>query len=365
MKDYIYTSNTLGASANQLFFESNVLEIHKGRVFYKITHGGKYSYSLLFTNIIDTTYADGSKSRKNRIMPEWQIHKASFARYAGNCFENGIDIIPEDKEFTDITFCGKTTKSVSAGEIFKSDEFVFEAEAGEYICIQLEFSGSELPYHEESLLPIYRQYGGKWIYDRKMPLPACIGCNLTANARIGFWGDSITQGIGTAHNSYLHWNSLIAEKLGSDYSYWNLGVGYARADDAASEGIWFEKALMNDIIFVCMGVNDILQGYSADEIKNSLLKIVTVLKSKEKKVILQTLPPFDYSGDKIVIWSEVNDFILSELKCRVDFVFDCVNVLGCALAPHTARFGGHPNEEGCAVWADALYKSIKEANILP
>ena len=364
MIDYKYHSNTLGASANQLYFEADPNEIQKGRVFYKTDRAGRFNYSLLFTSIIDSTYSDGSKSQKNRVLPKWNIHKASFAVYPMNSFENGIDTIPCERLFCPITFDGKAEKTVSEREIFKSDEFTLYAEKGDYICIELEFSGSELPCHEESLLPIYRHTDGEWRYDKRVPLPACIGCDKASGARIAFFGDSITQGIGTACNSYLHWNALLAEMLGDGYSYWNLGIGYARADDAASEGIWLEKALMNDVIFVCLGVNDLLQGFSEGEIKDSLVKIVDTLKKAGKTVILQTLPPFDYNRATIEIWQNINEFIKTESAIKADLVFDCVTVLGKEGSPHNARFGGHPNEQGCALWAQELFKSIKKSNLL-
>lgn len=364
MVDYNFYSNTLGAGANQLFFTANPEQEQKSRAFFRITHGGKYNYSLLFSNIIDSTYADGSVSRKNRIMPEWRIIKASCARYPSNSFENGIEAIPEDESFEYITFNGCTEKTVESGESFKSDTFEFFAEKGDFICIELEYCGSELPYHEESLLPIYRYENGSWKYDRKMPLPCCIGCDREYKKRIAFFGDSITQGIGTTHNSYLHWNALLSEMLGDRYSYWNLGIGYARADDAASDGIWLEKALMNDIVFVCLGVNDLLQGFSEGEIKDSLVKIVDTLKKSGKTVILQTLPPFDYIGATVEIWQNINEFIKSESAIKADLVFDCVSLLGHPDSPQKARFGGHPNESGCALWAKELYKSTKEAGIL-
>lgn len=384
MIDYRYTSNTLGASANQLYFEADPEYMLTGRVFYKITQGGEYRYSLLFNNIIDSTYSDGSKSKSNRIMKEWTIHSARYAKYSADIFKNGIteppfrssyggaaiarehgiDCVPFEAEFQPISFDGKIGKRVSPGEIFETDEFEFYAESGEYICIELVFSGTEIPYHEESLLPIYRFRGGKWFYDKRVPLPACIGCDRTVNRRIGFWGDSITQGIGTRENSYLHWNARLAEMLGNGYSYWNLGIGYARADDAASAGIWLEKALLCDILFVCLGVNDLLQGLSADDIKRNLFKTVTLLKDAGKKVILQTLPPFDYCGNKIAEWEDINEYILTVLNNKVDFVFDCVEILGAEEARHNAKYGGHPNENGCEIWAEALFKGIKQKELL-
>ncbi len=361
MINFGFSSNTVAASANQLYFESQADILHIGRVFYKIAQGGKHRYSLLFCNIIDSTYSDGSKSFMNRIMESWQIHSARVAKYPAESFKEGIRPIPAEEEFQELTFNGNHFKTVCEGEIFASDEFDFSAESGEYLCFELTFSGERLPYHEEGLLPVYRKTENGWIYDKRMPLPAIIGCNRSIKSKIGFLGDSITQGIGTAPNSYAHWNALLSEMLGSEYSCWNLGIGYARADDAASAGIWLKKALMNDIVFVCLGVNDLLQGFGESEIKDNLSKIVGLLKQHGKRVVLQTLPPFDYYGSQITAWENINEYILTELCGRVDCVFDCVTVLGEKNARHKAKYGGHPNEQGCALWAEALYKTITEA----
>ena len=37
------------------------------------------------------------------------------------------------------------------------------------------------------------------------------------HSRVLLIGDSITQGIGTKLNSYLHWNAILSEKLGEEY----------------------------------------------------------------------------------------------------------------------------------------------------
>ena len=73
-----YVSNSVAGSANQLFFSAPQPRV--GRVFYKIACGGEFEYSLLFSNVIDSTYADGSRSGKNRICEEWTLHSARVGR---------------------------------------------------------------------------------------------------------------------------------------------------------------------------------------------------------------------------------------------------------------------------------------------
>lgn len=359
-----FSSNTVAASANQLFFTK--CSHCTGRVFYKITHGGQYRYSLLFSGIIDSTYADGSNSCKNTVCDDWCIERAAVASCRGDVISGDItnsDIAKKlsdaVSDFVPLTFGGDTQKAATA-EFFCSDPLTLSFDSGDYLCLEITFSGSRVPYHEESLLPIYVQTDDGWVYDRRVPLPAMIGCDRPVDKRIGFVGDSITQGVGTPLNAYTHWNALLASSLGDRHAYWNLGIGYGRADDMASLGVWSDKAKENDVLFVCYGVNDVLQGYSAEAIIDNLTTIVSFLKEAGKTVILQTVPPFDYGDAHAAIWRQVNDHIKTVLLASVDLVFDTVPVLR-GEREQDAAFGGHPNEEGCARWAAVLYEALKTA----
>ena len=364
-----FVSNTYAGSGNQFFFTMPKEEIRCGRVFYQITEGGTYRYSVLFSNMMDSTYENGSVSQKNIICAPWKIHSAKIGRCKNIPANKELSelVIDEDilvTDFSDITFDGKVTKEINNGEMFSSDPVECSFQKGEYLCLEISFSGTQIPYHEETLLPVFVKHKDGWKYDKKMPFASMIGCDRKVTWKIGYFGDSITQGIGTKENSYLHWNALLSEKLGNQYSYWNFGLGYGRANDAASDGVWMEKAKKNDIIFVCFGVNDLLQGFSEEQIKSDLIHIVDTFKKENKKVILQTLPPFDYQGEMIGKWNQINLFIKNQLKNKVDFLFDAASLLGVDGAPQNAKFGGHPNEEGCKIWADTLYDALKENNIL-
>lgn len=186
-----------------------------------------------------------------------------------------------------------------------------------------------------------------------------VGCDRSVCGRVAYLGDSITQGIGTAANSYLHWNALLSERLGDRYAFWNLGIGYGRASDAASDGAWLFKAKQNDTVFVCYGVNDINQGRTEEQIKQDLERIVDRLVSVGARVILQTVPPFNYSEANTKKWEGVNQFIKTELRDKVELVFDNNSYLGDSDRPSIARLGGHPNEAGSAIWAEALFKAVE------
>lgn len=368
-----FTSNTYAGSANQLYFEMKEYEVRIGRIFYKISVGGKYNYSILFSNIIDSTYSDGIISHKNLICDEWVIHSARIGKCQNldetiNISELAInDEINTDvlvPEFKDINFGGHKSKAVMPGEFFSSDPVECEFEKGEFLCLEITFSGKMIPYHEETLLPVFVKEKESWKYSKFMPFASMIGCDRPVKGRIAYLGDSITQGIGTNLNSYLHWNAILSEKIGNEYSYWNLGIGFGRANDAASDGAWLYKAKQNDIVFVCYGVNDILQGQSEEQIKADLKYIASTLKKEGKKVVMQTIPPFNYTGENVEKWNRLNAYILTEIKDIVDYVFDNRVYLGKKEKPEDAVYGDHPNEEGCEIWANAIYRQIKEVDIL-
>ena len=345
-----YVSNCTAGTGNQSFFYTDDdKKIYTARAFFKPTVSGKHAYSFLFSNIIDSTYSDGSHSRCNRVLDEWYIDSANVCTC--DDFDAGV--------FVPLTFDGKKSKKVSPGEYFASDRIMLSPEDGQYICMELSFHGRALPYHPETLVPVFAGDGEKFVECKTMPLPAMIGCDLKVKKRIAFLGDSITQGIGTPPDSYSHYASVAAKLLGNDNSYWDIGLGFGRASDAASDGSWAFKAKQNDIVTVCFGVNDIFKTGKSPA--NELEKIVDILKKSGVKVVIQTVPPFDYDEIHKKIWNETNDYIKNVLRFRADGFLDVTEFLSeSAERPEKARFGGHPNAEGNAVWGKKLADVLKD-----
>lgn len=259
-----------------------------------------------------------------------------------------------------LTFDGRESKHVMPGEFFWTDPLELDLAEGDSICLEITFKGGKMPCHPESLIPSYIKRAGKWALSKEIPCPGMIGCDRTVKARIAYLGDSITQGIGVGFNSYDHWSAKLSRKLGSEYAFWNLGLGFGSANDAASDGAWLFKAKQNDIVVLCYGVNDILRGFSEKQIKNDLQGIVERLQHAGVKVLLQTIPPFDYEGENILKWRRVNHFIKEELCRKAEMVFDVVPILGGEDAfDCCAKYGGHPNVQGSTAWAQALYPQLK------
>ena len=356
-----YVSNTYAGSANQHLFSMEDGEVRTSRVFYKITCGGEYKYSLLFSSIIDGSFRRIGKP--NTVCDEWKIHSGRVGRLAD--FPEGdveaVEIGDLDISWLSrLTFDDEKEYTPDGGELFCSDPLSLYFDKGDYLVLELTFSGSILPHHPEIQVPSYVRDGDTWKYSIETPVPSMIGCNRKVKQRIGFVGDSITQGCGAGINSYKHWNATLSSLLGDENGYWNLGIGYGKVSDAASDGVLMFKALQNDTIFLCYGVNDINSDKDADTIIGEIDSVIDRFKENGCKVILQTVPPFDYPEARRLVWLEVNKRILEDLSKKVDYTFDCTKILSkSADEPHMAKFGGHPDAEGCTLWGEALYEEVK------
>ena len=98
-----FVSNTTASSANQFFFLAEPKDVHTCRVFYRVTVGGSFPYSLLFGNTLDSTYGDGKTGNANMECLPWRIHSLKVAPCHGVTEEDlpfvtlaeNVEITPE------------------------------------------------------------------------------------------------------------------------------------------------------------------------------------------------------------------------------------------------------------------------------
>lgn len=330
-----FVSDTAAGSANQTLFESDK-QWHTARVYYTLTAGGD-TYSLLFSGAVDSTFDDGSRSVCNVMCSGWKLRDLRM----GLCTHSAMDEAVEPALWAAVTFGGETEIEIEANAWVQTDPVVLHAKAGDVLCVEYAFCGEVLPCHEELWVASFVD----GIPSVQLPVPSRVAVKREA-VRVAFLGDSITQGIGSTKNSYRHWAALTANALGDKYAFWNLGIGYARSGDAASDGAWLRKVKENEIVVLCLGVNDLLRGFTAEDVCENLRRIVKILRSRGIRVLVQTVPPFEGLG---AARGQVNDYIKTTLVC--DGVFDNGFMAARDGAP---LYGGHPNDEGCALWAEKL-----------
>lgn len=349
-----YRSNTLGGTGNQQYFHAG--EPMTGRSYYRVFAGGTCRYSLLFGGAIDSTYRPEYESYANLPCGPWEILEASL----GICREVSMENPGEVTEWKPLTFHGQSGIRLERGERVTSDPVVLSAEKDAYLCCQVTFRGQRIPCHLEAVIPTFVQRNGHWIPDKQVPVPGMIGCDRPVKACIGYLGDSITQGIGTPPNGYTHWCALVSQALGEKYAYWNLGLGYGRAQDAASDGAWLWKAKQCDAVAVAYGTNDIGRGRSLEQIKQDITAVVEKLKAAGIPVFLISVPPFDWKDEYLQRWKGINAYLREDLSRKADGFFDVAPLLADKTADGVARYGPHPDEEGCRVWAEGMLPLFRE-----
>lgn len=351
-----YVSNTLIGVGNQHFFNSEGEKT--AYAFYKVFKSGSFGYSFLFSNATDSTCGEGNFCHANISGKPWNLL--------------GMEVFVSDtahpstafRQRQTILFGGKAQKRVEPGEWFYSDETVLSVKENEYLGLKITFCGEQLPCMSSNLIPSFVENKGKFVSCDQLPLPAMVGCLRKPKKRLVFWGDSITQGCGTEENSYSHYAAVAAKLLGNEYSVWNIGIGWARAYDAASDGYWMQKALQSDVAFVCFGVNDICAGRTPEQVLEDLNTITEKLKTHGTSVVLQTIPPFSIGGEIGKRWHEINQAILCGDVKSADYVFDNREILGIGENFAEAKYNPHPNGQGCKAWGQALYEFVMKNKIL-
>ena len=347
-KEYFgkYRSNTMASTSNNstLFYDEE--KTITGRLYYKVIKSGKYNYRFLFSNIADSTFGAGEYSRANWKGDAYEI----LCAFAGDSATAECASLSADT-LLKVTFDGQTGRQVGEGEVFWSDAAELDIREGHYLVFEWTVRGKCLPYTPDKLIPAFvKDENGAYRAGCDFPQPQLVGCDADFTKNILFLGDSITMGCGTTVDGYRFWAAHIARGLGDTFSMWNIGLGYGRAQDAASDGIWLEKARRYDTAVVCLGVNDILQGRNAEQIKNDLTYVVDALENAGVSVCIFTLPAFNWSDEHCDTWDDVNRYIREVLAGRAHTWFDMAVVSGHPENPYVSRDpqNGHPTDEVCA-----------------
>lgn len=348
-----YSSNTFAGTCNNYMIKDSV-KSKTSAIFYRVQKSGKQIYRFCFSNVIDSTWGDGTLFHANQNGGCWKIISA-FAGDGGAYGEPQT----ETGGLVPVLFSASAEKSIAPGEVFWSDETELEIPQGHYLCFKLTFCGSGIPYMPEKLTPYFSFNENEVIDNRDFPQPIFVGIKDGRRKKIVFLGDSITQGIGTTQDKYGFWAAKFAERLNGKFSVWNIGLGCGRAGDAASDGVWLNKAKTADIVFVCLGVNDIFMHRSVSEICGDILKIICLLKKNGCRVFLLSVPPFDMIGEDRDKWYAVNEYLKSAVSKEAEGFFDVSSVLGKpAPNSHMSLFGPHPDDNGGEALGNALYNAF-------
>lgn len=373
-----YVSLSVVSTATNYVMEQDNVITRTYRTYIKPRESGQLKLRFWHSNSVDSTWDVGSVAKGSMPGGAWRI-EAAYAADGGTGRDG--QVVPGTS--VQITFDGKSGKVVAPGETFWSDPVLVELPDGHELAftwtITTLSSGKTVPYNTEGLLVTAYEAEGNKADDElgaafvpavnRLVMPAFIGYARTVQQRMVFLGDSITQGVRTAKDGYEYWVARIAGGLSPDYSVWNIGSGWARAYDASADGPWLAKAAEGDIVVIALGVNDIdIGARSSRELLDDLSAIVRRLKQRKDgtgaRILLFTVPPFNFTGDRAEVWRTVNEVIRTRPPEGVDAVFDIAAVLSCP-APEEHRIqpkymsnsdDPHPNGLAGAVVAEAFLK---------
>lgn len=352
-----YVSNTVVSTGNNFYIEK--AENITYRAYLPVEQYGELEYKFFFTNRVDSTYAKGKDAFVGKDGGAYTVSNAVIA-------DGGTSTEDEITNRTPVTFGGKETKEVAADESYWSDPVTMNIPEGHYMVWEWTVSGEGIPCNKMSSLTSTASSadGETFEFCDEIPLPQIIGAKRDVKHTVAAIGDSITQGCQTEQMKYEFWASKISTQLGSDVAFFNCGLGWARASDAASNENWLSRVSQYDTVIVAFGTNDIVSGKyggkksSAEEIDEYLDAIVSYLTEKGCDVILFNAPPQDFKKTNEGIRTALNEKIPAIAEKYGAKFFDFSALLSTEDEPGKAVYGGHPNGEGGTVVADAFVKQF-------
>lgn len=352
-----YVSNTVVSTGNNFYIEK--AENITYRAYLPVEQYGELEYKFFFTNTVDSTYAKGKNAFVGKDGGAYTVSNAVIA-------DGGTSTEDEITNRTPVTFGGKETKEVAADESYWSDPVTMNIPEGHYMVWEWTVSGEGIPCNKMSSLTSTASSadGETFQFCDEIPLPQLIGAKRDVKHTVAAIGDSITQGCQTEQMKYEFWASKISTQLGSDVAFFNCGLGWARASDAASNENWLSRVSQYDTVIVAFGTNDIVSGKyggkksTAEEIEEYLDTIVSYLTEKSCDVILFNAPPQDFKKTNEGIRTALNEKIPAIAEKYGAKFFDFSALLSTEDEPGKAVYGGHPNGEGGTVVADAFVKQF-------
>lgn len=352
-----YVSNTVVSTGNNFYIEK--AENITYRAYLPVEEYGELEYKFFFTNMVDSTYAKGKDAFVGKDGGAYTVSNAVIA-------DGGTSTEDKITNRTPVTFGGKETKEVAADESYWSDPVTMNIPEGHYMVWEWTVSGEGIPCNKMSSLTSTASSadGETFEFCDEIPLPQIIGAKRDVKHTVAAIGDSITQGCQTEQMKYEFWASKISTQLGSDVAFFNCGLGWARASDAASNDNWLSRVSQYDTVIVAFGTNDIVSGKyggkksSAEEIDEYLDAIVSYLTEKGCDVILFNAPPQNFKKTNEGIRTALNEKIPAIAEKYGAKFFDFSALLSTEDEPGKAVYGGHPNGEGGTVVADAFVKQF-------
>lgn len=180
-------------------------------------------------------------------------------------------------------------------------------------------------------------------------------------------GDSYTIGTGASDADHA-WPSIIAARLGAQLT--NPAVNGYTTLDLIRDELPYVQSVEPDIVSVLIGVNDLVQGRSADEYRRSLTTIYDAVSGRPAVAV--SIPTWSYvpaaadfgGEDRVDRLTRVfNELARDQADGRGYAWVDLAeaSTSGIGTMGWIASDGLHPGDVQYAAWAEAIWPAFERA----
>ena len=181
-------------------------------------------------------------------------------------------------------------------------------------------------------------------------------------------GDSYTIGTGASDDSHA-WPSIIASRLGADLT--NPAVNGYTTLDLIREELPYLGRVEPDFVSILIGVNDLVQGWSTEQYRDSLVKIYDAAAARPARAAAVSIPTWsyvpaaaDFGGREQVekLTRAFNEVAHHEATRRAFTWIDIgpASTSGIGSPGWIASDQLHPGDEQYAAWAEAIWATLKD-----
>ena len=183
-----------------------------------------------------------------------------------------------------------------------------------------------------------------------------IQVSAEAKIKVMLFGDSLMAGYGLTQNHHL--DKVLQKKFkGQNIVFINASVSGDTTKGGLDRLDW-SLGEMPDIIFLCLGANDMLRGINPGVTRDNLEMIIKKIKDKNIKIILAGMMAQESYGE---IYTKQFNSIYPELSKKYKITLYPFLLEGVALKPKmNLPDGKHPNIMGVQEIANRIYPVIKQ-----
>ena len=183
-----------------------------------------------------------------------------------------------------------------------------------------------------------------------------IQVSAEAKIKVMLYGDSLMAGYGLTQNYHL--DRVLQKKFkGQDIIFINASVSGDTSKGGLDRLDW-SLGDKPDLIFLCLGANDMLRGINPGVTLDNLDMIIQKIKHKNIKIILAGMRAQESYG---VSYTKQFNSIFPELSKKYKITLYPFLLEGVALKPKmNLPDGKHPNIIGVKEIANRIYPVIKE-----